>query len=164
METATIGPALVFILAFAAVGAPDAYGQSAQIVGGDPTPQQFVVNEMEFKLKAGGQIDFDDGTMELAGQSTHIGQFACQGTLNAATWTFTGVMSDGNGPFANVAITLVAQTTDEYAVTMSFLGYRSTSVLLGGYGTGTLHMDQDFMFTMDVEGRFQKCLARKCLG
>jgi hypothetical protein len=164
MRSATIGLGFVMIFGMAAASAPAAYGQSAEFAVGDPAPLEPVVNEMEFKLRAGGQIDFDAGTMELAGQSTHIGQFTSQGTFDAATWSYSGLLFDANGAFANVEIVFVAQTPGEYAVTISFLGIRSHSVILGGFGTGTAHMDPDFMFTLNVEGRFRKCLARKCLG
>jgi len=163
MKFAKIAAAAVFALGIAA-WAPAAYGQTAQFSDGALPPQSFPVNEMDFKLKAGGQIDFAAGTISLAGQSTHIGQFTYEGPFDAATWTSSGLMADANGYFANVTITLAEQASGEYTVTMSFIGIRSRSVLLGGYGSGPLHMDQDFMFTMDVEGRFQKCLLRKCLA
>jgi len=164
MKPAKIGLAFVFILAFAAVRTPGTYGGSAQSSSGDVSAQQLIVIESAFKLKAGGQIDFDAGTMTLAGQSSHMGQFTGEGSFDAATWTFTGTLVDGSGVGSNVSMTLVEQTPGEFAVTMRFLGSLSHSNLVSGIGVGTLHMDHDFMFTVEVEGTLQKCLAKYCLG
>jgi hypothetical protein len=164
MKPAKIGLAFVFVLAFAAAGTPGTYGQTARFSDGDMSAQQLNIIESAFKLKAGGQIDFDAGTMTLAGQSTHMGQFTGEGTFDAATWTFSGTLFDGSGAGVNVSMTLVEQTPGEFTVTMTFLGRLSHSNLVSGLGIGTLHMDQDFMFTTDIEGTLQKCLAKYCLG
>jgi len=70
----------------------------------------------------------------------------------------------GQIDFAAGTMTLIEQTPGEFAVTMRFVGRLSHANLVSGIGIGTLHMDQDFMFTTEVEGTLQKCLAKYCLG
>jgi hypothetical protein len=151
------------VVASVALSAHSAHAAEAHNVDGG-LKTQLIVNEFALKLKAGGQIDYDAGTMSLAGQSSHLGRFTGEGPFDTATSTFSGILSGSSGEWVNATIALVEQSPGEFTVSLVFVGLASYGHLTSGIGTGTLHMDQDFMFTMEIEGTMQKCRADVCLG
>src|SRR5262245_58240722 len=122
--------------------------------------------QSQFKLKAGGQVDLEGGTLTMAGQMSHVGQFTCEGTFDAATWTFYGTLTDRSGDTANFDMTLVAESDGVYTAIIVFSTQSTHNNFIRGVGSGLLRMDQDFMFTVEIEGPIYKvpCPANSCLG
>jgi len=115
--------------------------------------------ETGFKLKAGGQLDMDTMTVTFAGQASHYGQFTATGTYDPVLSVLHGTMDcGGDGHTVTFTITFGPGNSGEVPAEFTGLGgpgwplYNSNAV-----ATGTITLDDDFMFTLDVDGTFQKC-------
>ena len=114
-------------------------------------------SESDFKLEAGGQVDVEAGTMSLAGQATHMGRLTGEGTFDTTALTFEGVLTDSSGDPTPLSMTLIEQLPGEYAASLRFRGWVSHRFLENAYGAGTLPMDSDGMFTIDVDETYLRC-------
>ncbi len=105
----------------------------------------------DLKIKAGGQLD-PGVAVTFAGQATHLGQFSATGQFNPSTLQMEGtiIVSEADtlrwyggfkyGPLGEVeAVVRIAGGTGRYVQTQ-------------GAAHGPVAMDEDFMFTMDLEG------------
>ena len=136
---------------------------SAGLSDVSPFAPQPLFIEHEFKLKGGGQVDLDAGTMSLAGQASHIGRLTFEGTLVPGTGRFHGTMFGQNGEGYNADFTLDQPVPGVYALTMTFSTQSTHSDFVRGVGTGPVHMDQDNMFTVEIDGTLFKCGGVRCL-
>jgi hypothetical protein len=114
--------------------------------------------ESPFKLKAGGQFDLATATVSFAGHATHLGQFTATGTVDPSTFGVTGTMTGASGDTLNYSAFVEPQPSGEILFHLNFVGGPGRLFLATGEGTGTITLDADFMFTLDIEGTFRKCV------
>jgi hypothetical protein len=154
---------LAFVLAFPCVafGAFAAGGSSPVIAdaGNGDIIVRAQPNDSAFKLKAGGQIDIETSTVSFAGQATHLGQFTAIGTYDPDRFAFQGIMIGASGDTVSFTATFEPQPSGEIVAYLTFLGNpgRRPLFLATGEGVGMLVLDDDYMFTLDIEGTFRKC-------
>ena len=126
-------------------------------------PPQPVVVEHEFKLKGGGQVDFDAGTLSLAGQATHVGRVTFEGTLVPGTDEYSGTMFGQNGETCNADVTFVELASGEFALALYFSTMSTHTSFVRGEGAGTVQLDEDDMFAVEIHGTLFTCGGRRCL-
>jgi len=153
---------LAFVLSFLFIGAGAFAASGASLVTPDggvkvhvfPAPPPSV---SAFKLKAGGQFDLGTGTATFAGQATHVGQFTADGTFDPVTLAIQGTITAQSEDTLNYAATFEPQPSGEITVHMTFVGGPGRLFNATGEAFGTLTLDADFMFALDLEGTFRKC-------
>jgi hypothetical protein len=170
MSIKIVKTGLAFVLSSLFIGAGAFAASGASLVTPDggvkvhlfPAPPPSI---SAFKLKAGGQFDLSTGTATFAGQATHLGQFTATATLDPATLAIQGTMTANNEDSLNFSATFEPQPSGEIAVHMRFVGGPGRLFNATGEAFGTLALDADFMFALDLEGTFRKCerdVTRSC--
>ncbi len=155
------GLAFVLAIPFLAIAAFAGSEPSLVIPGVSPDGVTSLTdpNPSAFKLKAGGQIDLATLTVNFAGQASHLGQFTATGTYDPDALSFQGTMTGASGESVVYTVTLEPQPSGEVSAHLTFVGNpgRKPMLLARGDGMGTLALDADNMFTLDIEGPIRKC-------
>ena len=154
MTKIALACALSFVFAGTTARAadPSLVGVSGGMKNDALSPNRHGLILTPFKLKGGGQIDLSTLTVTFAGQATYLGQFTATGLLDPALGEIAGTMTAANGDTVNW--TGVFQPGPDGAIDATLTLFRGTGRFehIDGFTGGPVALDEDFMFTLDLEG------------
>ncbi len=128
------------------LGVPDS------LKGGAPSPSRHGPILTPIKLKGGGQIDLASLAVTFAGQATYLGQFTATGLVDLTLGEIAGTMTAASGDMVNWTGLFQPGPEGEIEATLTFFGGTGRFEHIDGIASGPVALDQDFMFTLDLEG------------
>jgi len=128
------------------LGAPDT------LKGGALYPSRHNPVLTPIKLKGGGQIDLATLAVTFAGQATYLGQFTATGLLDLALGEIAGTITAASGDTVNWTGLFQPGPDGEIEATLTFFRGTGRFANIDGVASGPVLLDEDFMFTLDLEG------------
>ena len=116
------------------------------------SPSRLNPNVRPFKLKGGGRIDLATFAFNFAGQATYLGQFTAAGQLDPVLGEFAGTMTAADGDTVNWHGLFSSGPEGAIEATLTLDGGTGRFVQLDGVISGPVELDEDFMFTLNLEG------------
>jgi len=116
------------------------------------SPSRLNPNARPFKLKGGGRIDLATFAFDFAGQATFLGQFTAEGQLDPVLGEFAGTMTAADGDTVNWSGIFQSGPLGAIEATLILDGGTGRFEHLDGVISGPVVLDEDFMFTLTLEG------------